>query len=39
VTSMGGKIWVESDQGAGAKFSFLLPTKTVSCAAGKGTVK
>jgi signal transduction histidine kinase len=39
VTSMGGKIWVESDQGAGAKFSFLLPTKPVSSPAGKGTGK
>jgi signal transduction histidine kinase len=39
VNSMGGKIWVESDQGAGAKFSVLLPTKPVSTAAGKGTRK
>jgi hypothetical protein len=22
---MGGKIWVESDPGAGCKFSFILP--------------
>lgn len=39
VNSMGGKIWVESDQGAGAKFSFLLPTKPGSSTAGKGTGK
>jgi len=27
--SMGGKIWVESEPGAGCKFSFLLPLKPV----------
>ncbi len=27
VTSMGGKIWVESEPGAGSKFSFILPLK------------
>ena len=27
VANMGGKIWVESDPGAGCKFSFLLPLK------------
>ncbi len=25
VTAMGGKIWIESDQGAGSKFSFIIP--------------
>jgi signal transduction histidine kinase len=35
VNSMGGKIWVESDAGAGAKFSFLLPMKPIS--SGKGS--
>jgi signal transduction histidine kinase len=25
VAAMGGKIWVESDPGAGCKFSFILP--------------
>lgn len=35
VQAMGGKIWVESD-GAGCKFSFLLPYKPVAVAAGKG---
>jgi signal transduction histidine kinase len=34
---MGGKIWVESDSGAGAKFCFLIPLKPVSSAASKGT--
>jgi len=32
---MGGKIWVESELGAGAKFSFILPLKQVSTAPGK----
>jgi len=37
VNAMGGKIWVESDQGAGCKFSFLLPYKPVAAvAASKG---
>jgi signal transduction histidine kinase len=27
VHAMGGKVWVESDPGAGCKFSFLLPLK------------
>lgn len=29
VQGMGGKIWVESDPGAGCKFSFLIPYKPV----------
>lgn len=36
VQAMGGKVWVESDPGAGCKFSFLMPYKTSSTAAGKG---
>jgi|SRR5579863_644705 signal transduction histidine kinase len=33
VQGMGGKIWVESDPGAGCKFSFLVPYKPVAAAA------
>jgi len=36
VQGMGGKIWVESDPGAGCKFSFLIPFKPVATAASKG---
>jgi signal transduction histidine kinase len=36
VNSMGGKIWVESEAGAGAKFSFLLPMKTANSTRSKG---
>ena len=36
VQGMGGKIWVESDAGAGCKFSFLIPYKPVVAAASKG---
>jgi two-component system sensor histidine kinase TorS len=36
VTGMGGKIWVESDPGAGCKFSFLIPFKPSPNPAGKG---
>ena len=36
VQGMCGKIWVESDPGAGCKFSFLIPYKPVAAAAGKG---
>ena len=36
VNGMGGKIWVESDAGAGCKFSFLLPYKPPTAAASKG---
>jgi len=34
--SMGGKIWVESELGAGCKFSFLLPLKPVLSSTSKG---
>jgi signal transduction histidine kinase len=33
VQGMAGKIWVESDPGAGCKFSFLIPYKPVAAAA------
>ena len=36
VHGMGGKIWVESDPGAGCKFSFLIPYKPAVAAASKG---
>jgi signal transduction histidine kinase len=36
VQGMGGKIWVESDPGAGCKFSFLIPFKPSPNSAGKG---
>jgi signal transduction histidine kinase len=36
---MGGKIWVESEPGAGAKFSFIVPLKPVSAAPSKGKNK
>jgi signal transduction histidine kinase len=36
VQGMGGKIWVESDLGAGCKFSFLIPYKPAVSAASKG---
>ena len=39
VQGMGGKIWVESDPGAGCKFSFLIPFKPVPGAAGKGKTR
>ena len=35
VQGMGGKIWVESDAGAGCKFSFLIPYKPAVAAASK----
>jgi signal transduction histidine kinase len=36
VNGMGGKIWVESDPGAGCKFSFLIPFKPIPTSSGKG---
>lgn len=36
VQGMGGKVWVESDPGAGCKFSFLIPFKPSSNIGGKG---
>jgi signal transduction histidine kinase len=36
VQAMGGKVWVESDAGAGCKFSFLIPFKPSSNPTGKG---
>jgi two-component system sensor histidine kinase/response regulator len=34
VQAFGGKIWVESEQGAGSKFCFLLPLRPAGVAAG-----
>ncbi len=36
VQGMGGKVWLESDPGAGCKFSFLIPFKPSSTPAVKG---
>lgn len=36
VQGMGGKVWVESDPGAGCKFSFLVPYKPSPASASKG---
>lgn len=36
VQGMGGKIWVESEPGAGCKFSFLIPFKPIVAASSKG---
>jgi len=39
VQGMGGKVWVESDPGAGCKFSFLIPFKPSSNVTGTGKGK
>ena len=36
VNNMGGKIWVESDPGAGCKFSFIVPLTPPPTAPAKG---
>lgn len=36
VHGMGGKIWVESDQSGGSKFSFLVPFRVAATITGKG---
>jgi len=35
VMAMGGKIWVESDQGAGSKFCFIIPLKPPTASTGQ----
>jgi signal transduction histidine kinase len=39
VHGFGGKIWVESEPGAGCKFSFLIPLKPAPASSGKGKAK
>jgi len=39
VMGMGGKIWVESEPGAGCKFSFLVPLKPMVSTSARGTSK
>jgi signal transduction histidine kinase len=39
VNGMGGKIWVESEPGAGCKFSFLVPTKPNLSSLSRGKSK
>lgn len=37
VHGMGGKIWVESEAGAGCKFSFLIPLQPILSGASRGS--
>jgi signal transduction histidine kinase len=39
VSGMGGKIWVESDPGAGCKFSFIVHLKPLANTTNKGKTK
>ena len=39
VNAMSGKLWVESDVGAGSKFSFLVPLKPSLISTSKGKTK
>jgi signal transduction histidine kinase len=39
VNGMGGKLWVESEPGAGCKFSFLVPLKPCLNSSSKGKTK
>jgi signal transduction histidine kinase len=39
INGMGGKIWVESEPGAGCKFSFLIPLKPSPSSASRGKTK
>jgi len=36
VSAMGGKIWVESELGSGAKFSFIVPLTPAASTVSKG---